>query len=124
MDSSKIDCSKIVWSVSSLFIVPAASLKGISCLKQSVLVWRQFSDPDRMQLIKLLETDYIFSLPKYIMITSPYNIYPLIPHFYIVKLWCTGVYLFFLFKPLREKTNNLGSDQIQHKLGYTVTEDG
>ena len=29
--------------------------------------------------------------------TCPCNIYPLIPHFYIVKLGFTGVYLFFLF---------------------------
>ena len=28
------------------------------------------------------------------------------------------------FEPVREKTNNLGSDQVQHKLGCTVTEDG
>ena len=29
--------------------------------------------------------------------TSPCNIYPLKPHFYIVKLGYVGVYLFFLF---------------------------
>ena len=28
-----------------------------------------------------------------------------------------------LNEPLREKTNNLGSDQVRHKLGCTVTED-
>ena len=27
-------------------------------------------------------------------------------------------------EPVREKTNNLGSDQVQHKPGCTVTEDG
>ena len=27
-------------------------------------------------------------------------------------------------EPVREKTNNLGSDQARHKLGCTVTEDG
>ena len=32
-----------------------------------------------------------------IMQTSPYNEYPLTPHFYIVKLGFTGVYIFFLF---------------------------
>ena len=31
--------------------------------------------------------------------TSPCNEYPLTPHFYIVKLWFTGVYIFFLFLP-------------------------
>ena len=29
-----------------------------------------------------------------------------------------------IFKPVREKTNKLGSDQVQHKPGCTVTEDG
>ena len=32
-----------------------------------------------------------------IMQTSPCNEYPLTPHFYIVKLGFTGVYLIFLF---------------------------
>ena len=32
-----------------------------------------------------------------IMQTSPCNEYPLTPHFYIVKLGFTGVYIFFLF---------------------------
>ena len=27
-------------------------------------------------------------------------------------------------EPVHEKTNNLGSDQVLHKLGCTVTEDG
>ena len=27
-------------------------------------------------------------------------------------------------EPAREKTNNLGSDQVRHKAGCTVTEDG
>ena len=27
-------------------------------------------------------------------------------------------------EPLREKTNNLGSDQVRHKANCTVTEDG
>ena len=34
-----------------------------------------------------------------IMITSPCNVYPLTPHFYIVKLGFTGVYIIFLFLP-------------------------
>ena len=32
-----------------------------------------------------------------IMKTSPCNVYPLTPHFYIVKLGFTGVYIIFLF---------------------------
>ena len=32
-----------------------------------------------------------------IMPTCPYNVYPLTPHFYIVKLGFTGVFIFFLF---------------------------
>ena len=32
-----------------------------------------------------------------IRITCPCNVYPLIPHCYIVKLGYAGVYLFFLF---------------------------
>ena len=31
------------------------------------------------------------------MIICPYDIYPLAPHFYIVKLGLTGVNIFFLF---------------------------
>ena len=34
----------------------------------------------------------------YIMITCPCDLYPLTPHFYIVKLGFTGVYKIFLFK--------------------------
>ena len=29
-----------------------------------------------------------------------------------------------LYEPVREKTNNLGSDQVRHKPGCTVAEDG
>ena len=32
-----------------------------------------------------------------IRITCPCELYPLTPHFYIVKLGCTGVYIIFLF---------------------------
>ena len=31
------------------------------------------------------------------MLTCPCNVYPLTPHFYIVKLGSTGVYIFFIF---------------------------
>ena len=34
---------------------------------------------------------------KSIMLTSPYNVDPLTPHFYIVKLGFTGVYIIILF---------------------------
>ena len=43
----------------------------------------------------ILESVCIFSL--YIMITSPCNVYPLIPHFYVAKVGFTGVYLFSYF---------------------------
>ena len=29
-----------------------------------------------------------------------------------------------IFEPVREKTNNSGSDQVRHKPVFTVTEDG
>ena len=29
-----------------------------------------------------------------------------------------------MYEPVREKTNNLGSDQVQHKPGSPVAEDG
>ena len=32
-----------------------------------------------------------------IMLTCPFNVYPLTPHFYIVKLGFTGVYNFLFF---------------------------
>ena len=39
---------------------------------------------------------------------------------------CPRHVLFFIriqFEPMRKKTNNLGSDQVRHKPGCTVTED-
>ena len=38
-----------------------------------------------------------FSAIDYIMVTSPCNVHPLTPDFYIVKLGFTGVYIIFLF---------------------------
>ena len=32
--------------------------------------------------------------------------------------------LLLVFELVHEKTNSLGSNQVQHKPGYTVTEDG
>ena len=39
-----------------------------------------------------------------IMQTSPCNEYPLTPHFYIVKLGFTGVYIFFLIFALKHRS--------------------
>ena len=39
----------------------------------------------------------------YIMKTGPCNVYPLEPHFYIVKLAFAGVYLFFFFFALKHR---------------------
>ena len=46
----------------------------------------------------LTEPNIIFSIIWHtIMKTCPCNVYPLTPHFYIVKLGFTGVYIIFLF---------------------------
>ena len=37
------------------------------------------------------------------MITCPCNVYPLTPHFYIVKLEVTGVYIFFHIFALKHR---------------------
>ena len=39
-----------------------------------------------------------------IMITCPCNVYPLTPHFYIVKLGFTGVFIFFLIFALKHRS--------------------
>ena len=52
------------------------------------------------------------------MQTSPCNEHPLTPHFYIVKLGCTGVYIFFLFlvtEAVLTCTHNLCFEQKQEK---------
>ena len=36
---------------------------------------------------------------EFIMKTCPFNVYPLIPHFYTAKLGYSGVYLFSYFAP-------------------------
>ena len=46
---------------------------------------------------------------KNIMQTCPCNVHPLTPHFYIVKLGFTGVYIFLIFAP-------------KHRLWVHVTE--
>ena len=45
----------------------------------------------------LLRADKIFFNYHHIRITRPCDLYPLTPHFYIVKLGCTGVYIFLIF---------------------------
>ena len=88
--------------------------KKVICLdafsKQIYIIWIIF------RLISVFETTALLNLPKYsiflwlllpdligsqiwmsIMKTSPCNEHPLTPHFYIEKLGCTGVYIFFLF---------------------------
>ena len=39
---------------------------------------------------------FLWPMPVFIRITCPCNVYPLTPHFYIVKLEFTGVYILFL----------------------------
>ena len=39
----------------------------------------------------------------HVRITYPCDLYPLTPHLYIVKLGCTGVYIFFLFFALKHR---------------------
>ena len=42
----------------------------------------------------------------------------------LLSMSASGGKLFiFLYEPVREKTNDLGSDQVRHKLPCTVTED-
>ena len=47
----------------------------------------------------LLGTEKIYELVKFlhIIITCPCNVDPLTPHFYVVKLGFTGVYIIFFF---------------------------
>ena len=48
----------------------------------------------------ILETTFFYEFPIpvfYIRITFPCDLYPRTPHFYIVKLGCTGVYIFHIF---------------------------
>ena len=52
-----------------------------------------------------------------IMQTSPCNEYPLTPHFYIVKLGFTGVYIFFLFLLYNiDRGYSLGSNVYQRSM--------
>ena len=52
----------------------------------------------------------------YIMKSCPCNVYPLTPHFYIVKLGFTGVYIIFLFL-IHNIDRGYGSNIV--KLGFT-----
>ena len=44
---------------------------------------------------------------SHIRITCPCDLYPLAPHFYIVKLGVTGVYIFFLIFALKHRLSVL-----------------
>ena len=44
--------------------------------------------------------------------------------YYMYNIHVVDGYATVLFEPAREKTNNLGSDQVRHKAGCTGTEDG
>ena len=48
---------------------------------------------DQMQLQMVIQCIY----DQHIMLTCLCNVHPLTPHFYIVKLGFTGVYIIFLF---------------------------
>ena len=54
------------------------------------------SNKDRYPFVNLGKT-VIYITDVDITKTSPCNEHPLTPHFYIVKLGFTGVYIFFLF---------------------------
>ena len=51
-----------------------------------------------------------------------------IMQFYNIQIVTDGICFMSVFslfnEPVHEKTNNLGSDQVRHKPGCTVTEDG
>ena len=49
-----------------------------------------------MQQMIIIYAFTAFEIKISIRITSPCDLYPLTPQFYIVKLGCTGVYIFFL----------------------------
>ena len=52
----------------------------------------------REQLLKIVqETEVSRYVSAHIRIKFPCNLHPLTPHFYIVKLEFTGVYIIFLF---------------------------
>ena len=47
-----------------------------------------------------------------------------LPTLSILGLSCRPATSAEIYEPVREKTNNLGSDHVRHKPGCTVTEDG
>ena len=55
-------------------------------------------------LVLVANPETVLILYGFITIACPCNEYPLIPHFYIVKLGNTGVYLFFFFLIFDPKT--------------------
>ena len=62
------------------------------------------TDPDAIAAVEKIREVCLFNFQTLLIsrfipirITCPCDLYPLTPHFYIVKLGCTGVYIFFHF---------------------------
>ena len=72
-------------------IVIFVGFDNISCL------YAMYMFDSMFVLLALTPSAYGLSLMLIIMLTCPYNVYPLTPHFYIVKLGFTRVFIFFLF---------------------------
>ena len=53
--------------------------------------------PDPLKMDKLTQMKVKRKSILHITKTYPYNVYPLISHFYIAKMGYAGIYLFFLF---------------------------
>ena len=91
-------CFSIVWPKSS-FILLYTNLSGIK--KTSLRNMQKCLYLDTVLIFvksTILSThNHCFINKKNIRKTCPCNVYPLEPHFYIVKLGFAGVYLFFLF---------------------------
>ena len=58
---------------------------------------KMFNNKARREHDQRKTTSGVMETFNYIMKTCPCKVYPLKPHFYIVKLGFAGVYLFFLF---------------------------
>ena len=50
--------------------------------------------------------------------------YSLVPSLILFIILNMYVHVHFIYEPVREKTNNLGSDKVRHRPGCTVTEVG
>ena len=72
-------------------------LEGYILFLEGYIYFRNFDS--RHTLSSLVSTALVMRFSRVqtiIMKTCPYNVYPLEPHLYIVKLGYAGVYLFFL----------------------------